>query len=179
VTPGKLTLATEETYLRAIDQREVKPTRAVLTFVVGGESYGLEIAHIREIIKMRVVTEVPRMPAFLLGVISVRGVVIPVIDLRRRLHLDETMLTRAARILVIDREGEPFGLLCDAVTGVVRFVASEVEPTPPTLAVKDASFLAGIARYQSGRRTRMVVLLNLPQLVSFTIRGRRHRGEQP
>ncbi len=168
-------LATEETYLRHIDSRDVKPTRAMLTFVVGGETYGLEILHIREIIKMTEVTEVPRMPLFLLGVISVRGVVIPVLDLRLRLRLDDTPLTRAARILVVDVDGEPFGLLVDAVTDVVRFAESDIEPPPSTLNVSDSSFLAGIGRYASGKRTKMVILLHLDAVVKFEIRGRVQR----
>lgn len=166
----KLTFATEETYLRATDAREARPTRAVLTFVVGGETYGLDILHIREIIKVVEVTEVPRTPGFLLGVISVRGLVIPVIDLRSRLRLDHTPLTRAARILVADRDGEPFGLLVDAVTGVVRFADTEIEPPPSTLSVADANFLAGIGRYLIGKRQKMVILLHLDAVVDFELR---------
>jgi purine-binding chemotaxis protein CheW len=173
-----MAFATEETYLRAMDGPAAKPTRAVLTFVVGGETYGVDILHIREIIKMRDITEVPRMPAFLLGVISVRGLVIPVIDLRARLRLDDTPLTRAARILVVDRDGEPFGLLCDAVTGVVRFTEAEIEPPPSTLAVADTSFLNGIGRYFSGKRQRMVILLHLDAVVEFEIRRRKHKDAE-
>ncbi len=169
----RLTLATEESWRHQPERRGSERAHAVLTFVVGGETYGVEIKHIREIIKVRAVTEVPRMPAFLLGVISVRGVIIPVMDLRRRLHLDETMLTRAARILVADQNGEPYGLLCDAVTGVVRFSDDDIEPPPSTLAIHDIAFLRGIARYQAGKRERMVALLALEPLVTFDIRGRR------
>jgi purine-binding chemotaxis protein CheW len=165
--------ATEETYLRAADTRDVRPTRAILTFVVAGETYGIEILHIREIIKLVEVTEVPRMPEFLLGVISVRGVIIPVLDLRGRLRLGDTAPTRAARILVVDRDGEPFGLRCDSVTGVVRFAENEIEPPPSTLNVADASFLSGIARYQVGRRDRMVILLHLDSLVDFDLKAQR------
>jgi purine-binding chemotaxis protein CheW len=163
-----LALATEESYLRAMD-RAAKPTRAVLTFVVAGETYGLEILHIREIIKLREVTEVPRVPPFLLGIIAVRGLVIPVIDLRRRLRLDVTPTTRAARILVVMREQEPFGLLVDAVSGVVKLTDAEIEPTPPTLAASDGNFLVGIGRAGGGRRDRMVILLNLVAVVDFKV----------
>jgi purine-binding chemotaxis protein CheW len=168
-------LATEESYLRAADAREEVERRAILTFVVGGETYGVPIAAVREIIKMREITEVPRMPPFVLGVISVRGVVIPVLDLRKRMRLDDTPLTRAARILVVDRDGATYGLLVDAVSGVVRFAENEIEPPPATLAVADAAFLAGIGRYQSGKRTRMVILLALAPVTSFEVRGRKEK----
>jgi purine-binding chemotaxis protein CheW len=172
------TFATEETYLRATDTRDARPTRAVLTFNVGGETYGLDILHIREIIKIIEITEVPRSPRFLLGVISVRGVIIPVLDLRARLRLDDLPLTRAARILVADRDGEPFGLLVDAVTGVVRFAEAEIEPPPSTLTVADANFLAGIGRYAMGKRQRMVILLHLDAVVDFELAGRKRRQRE-
>src|SRR5262249_55451628 len=92
---GRVKLVTGEGYLCASDGREEVQRRAMLTFVVGGETYGFPIEYVREIIKMREVTEVPLMPPFVLGVISVRGMVIPVLDLRKRMRLDDTPLTRA------------------------------------------------------------------------------------
>ncbi len=165
---GGFALATEESVLRAIDaQKAARPTRAVLTFIVGGETYGVEILSIREIIKLREVTEVPRTPPFLIGVITVRGVVIPVVDLRLRLKLPATPPTRAARILVVVKDGEPFGLLVDAVSGVVRLAESEIETPPSSLSSGEGVFLQGIGRHRMGRRDRMVILLSLAQVVEF------------
>ncbi len=163
----RVTFATEETYLRAVDSQKQKPTRAVLTFNVGGETYGVDILTIREIIKLREITEVPRTPPFLIGIITVRGLVIPVIDLRLRLKLPATESTRAARILVVVPEGDPYGLLVDAVSGVVRLAESEIEVPPSTLAAGEGVFLSGIGRHRAGRRDRMVILLNLGQVVDF------------
>src|SRR5262249_22924377 len=160
----RLTFATEDTYLRAVDSQKAKPTRAVLTFNVGGETYGVGILSIREIIKIREVTEVPRTPEFVIGIITVRGAVIPVIDLRVRLWLPATPPTRAARILVVVKDGEPYGLLVDAVSGVVRLAETEIEAPPSTLASGEGVFLQGIGRHRSGRRDRMVILLNLEQV---------------
>jgi purine-binding chemotaxis protein CheW len=171
--------ATEETYLRALDDRDAAGTqRAVLTFVVSGETYGVDLTSIREIIKLVEVTEVPRAPAFLLGVTSVRGVIIPVLDLRLRLKLDALPTTRAARILVVHHEGDPFGLLVDAVRGVMRFAETEIEAPPSTLAAEDAKFLAGIARQGLGRRERMVILLQLSTVLYFDIGGIAHRRRE-
>jgi purine-binding chemotaxis protein CheW len=168
----RLELATEETFLRAVDSQQARPTRAVLTFVVGGETYGVDILNIREIIKLREVTEVPRTPGFLIGIITVRGSVIPVIDLRLRLRLPCTPPTRAARILVVVRDGDPYGLLVDAVSGVVRLLESEIEVPPSTLASGEGVFLAGIGRHRVGRRDRMVILLSLEQVISFDVKGK-------
>ncbi len=169
-------LATEETYLRALDERDARPQRAVLTFIAASEIYGVDLTSIREIIKPCEITEVPRAPGFLMGVTSVRGVIIPVLDLRLRLKLDATPPTRAARILVVQHEGDPYGMLVDAVRGVMKFVETEVEPPPSTLAAEDAKFLAGIARQGQGRRERMVILLQLSTVLYFDFGGGRREG---
>ncbi len=168
-------LATEETYLRALDRADDRPQRAVLTFVVSQETYGVELRSIREIIKNVELTEVPRGPRFLVGVTSVRGVIIPVIDLRLRLRLDATPPTRAARIVVVDNRGEPYGLLVDAVKGVVKLTESEIETPPSTLAAEDGKLLSGIGRHGVGKRERMVILLNLDAALELELRRRRRR----
>jgi purine-binding chemotaxis protein CheW len=162
--------ATEETYLRRADDRRAAQRRGVLTFLVGSESYGVEILSIREIIKPREITEVPRAPRFLLGIITVRGLVMPVIDLRLRLRLEAAPLGRQGRILVVLHRGERFGLMVDAVRDVVRFADSQIEPPPPSLAPTEAPFLAGIGRHQEGTpEERLVILLSLDAVLDFGV----------
>jgi purine-binding chemotaxis protein CheW len=170
-------LATEETYLREIDRVDRGPEQSVLTFEVGGEvgaeTYGIDILDVREIIKIVEITEVPRTPPFLLGIISVRGAIIPVVDLRLRLQLPAPAPGRRARTLVVMRDNQRYGLLVDAVGGVVRFSQSEIEPAPTTLVSQDASYLSGIARQGEGADERIVVLLDLAAVVSFEVDRRR------
>lgn len=163
--------ATEETYLVRQDERRARERRGILTFVVGGEVYGVEILSIREIIKLREITEVPRAPRFLLGVVTVRGLVLPVVDLRLRLKLDAAELGRAARILVVMHRGERYGLLVDEVRGVVRFSDDQIEPPPPSLAPSEAPFLAGIGRHADEGREQMVILLSLEAVLAFEVRA--------
>ena len=166
-----LPFATEETYLRRQDDRRARERRGILTFVVGGEVYGVELLSIREIIKLREITEVPRAPRFLLGVVTVRGLVLPVVDLRLRLKLDAAELGRAARILVVMHRGERYGLLVDEVRGVVRFSDDQIEPPPPSLAPSEAPFLAGIGRYADEDAEQMVILLSLEAVLAFEVRA--------
>jgi purine-binding chemotaxis protein CheW len=166
-------LATEETYLREIDRADRGPEQSVLTFQVGGETYGIDILDVREIIKLAEITEVPRTPPFLLGIISVRGAIIPVIDLRLRLQLPAPPPGRQARTLVVMRNNQRFGFLVDAVGGVVRFSQAEIEPAPTTLVSQDVSYLSGIARQGEGSGERIVVLLDLGAVVAFEISRRR------
>jgi purine-binding chemotaxis protein CheW len=169
----ELIFATEESYLRRSDDRRAQQRRGVLTFVVGGEVYGVDILTIREIIKTREITEVPRAPRFLLGVVTVRGLVLPVIDLRLRLRLDAPLLSRGARILIVVHKGERFGMLVDEVRGVVRFADDEIEPPPPSLSPSEAPFLAGIGRWHDEddeqHREQLVILLSLEAVFDFQV----------
>jgi purine-binding chemotaxis protein CheW len=167
-----LVLATEESYLRRAGRRRSEALRGVLTFAAGSEVYGVEILSIREIIKLREITEVPRAPHFLVGVVTVRGMVMPVIDLRLRLRLDAAPLSRAARILVVLHKTERFGLLVDEVRGVVRFSDGQIEPPPPSLSPSESPFLAGIGRYRDDdEQERMVILLSLGAVLDFQVRA--------
>jgi purine-binding chemotaxis protein CheW len=164
--------ATEETYLRRADEKRGQKERAILTFSVGGEVYGIDILSIREIIKPREITEVPRAPRFLLGILTVRGLVMPIVDLRLRLRLDAPPLTQRARILVVMHKNERFGLFVDEVRDVVRFGDAAIEPPPATFGVgSDAPFVAGIGRHDVAGEERMVILLQLEQLVDFEVRA--------
>jgi purine-binding chemotaxis protein CheW len=167
-SPRPYRLATEESWLRAAPSVE-SPQRDYLSFVVGGEEYGVGIEHIREIIKVRAVTEVPHAPRFVLGVIAVRGTVVPVLCLRRRLKLAERPVDRASRFLVVHRgDGEPFGLLVDEVRNVVRIAEADIEPPPAMLSGAEADFVAGIGRV----RGRMVILLSQEHVLRFEVRRR-------
>jgi purine-binding chemotaxis protein CheW len=161
-------IATEEAWHRRTRVPMVAQ-REYLLFGVGGQEYGLEILRIREIIKARPATEVPRVPRFIVGVISVRGVVVPVLDLRLRFEGIPASPAPASRCLIVARDDERFGLLVDDVRHVVRLGEADIEPPPPTLAGSD-EFIAGIGR--SGAR--MVVLLALDPILRFEVpRGAR------
>jgi purine-binding chemotaxis protein CheW len=111
---------------------------------------------------------VPRAPSFVPGIISVRGQVIPVLDLRLRLRLAQRPLTKEARILIVTRDSEPFGLIVDGVQQVVRMRDEDVEPPPQMLGGQESEFIGGIGR---PRGERMLILLNLDAVVSFQIAG--------
>lgn len=172
--PGGYRMATEEVWLRQ-QPLAAAPQHDFLSFLVGDEVYAVEIERIREIIKVRPVTEVPHAPPFVIGVIAVRGVVLPVLDLRLRLRLGAQGLGRSARFLVVKRDEELFGLLVDEVRQVVRLSEADIEPPPPMLAGGEAEFLAGIGR----SRGQMVILLQLDNVLKFEVRRRRGRGLSP
>jgi purine-binding chemotaxis protein CheW len=170
-------VATEDVYRRGLDERrEQSGGRRFLTFLLGREEYALDILRISEIIKVRPITEVPRAPGFIPGIISVRGTIVPVIDLRKRLRHPAPEPGPGARILIVRRDGEPYGLLVDEVVHVVRLHADDIEPPPPVAGAGEAECVAGIGRPPSimmpgTAGSRMLIILNLDSVLTFEVAG--------
>jgi purine-binding chemotaxis protein CheW len=117
-----------------------------LAFVLAGERYAVQIDHVAEILRPPPITEVPRSPRTVLGVISVRGKLVTVVDLRRRFRLPEAPFDRKTRVLLSDvGAGEQLGLLVDEVQDVWRLAAEEIEPAN-VLGGEQPAHIAGIGR---------------------------------
>lgn len=137
----------------------------ILAFELAGEAYGVDIRDLAEILLPRPATPLPRTPAFVDGVLTLRGTVLPVIHLARRLGLPPGELTRAARIVVL-RDGEGcMGFRVDRVLGVVRFTDREVQASDYAAAV-DPRFLRGIGY---DRHERLVAVLSAEPLCNFAL----------
>ncbi|HET7753261.1 MAG TPA: chemotaxis protein CheW [Anaeromyxobacteraceae bacterium] len=146
------------------------PRREFLTFFLGLEEYAVEIERVREVLKAPAVTDVPRAPRHVLGVIMIRGDVIAVFDPRRRLGLPEVDRPGSPRVLVCDDGLGPIGLMVDAVSQVVRLRRSEIEPRPQGIGNVSADYISGIGR-QAGR---MFIVLDLP----VVLRGKAPKAEE-
>ncbi len=118
-----------------------------LTFLLGPEEYGVAIERVREVIRAPPITEVPRAPGHVLGVVTVRGAVVAVLDPRRRLGLPPLSLGEGqGKILIVDAGEGSCGLLVDRVASVVRLRPGSIEPCPQGIAGHRSEFLAGIGR---------------------------------
>lgn len=117
-----------------------------LAFSLGGEAYAIEIGNIVEILRPLPITEVPRADPDVVGVMSVRGRLVAVFDLKRRFKLTRTFtMDKRSRILLVDAIEEEIGLLVDEVLQVYRLSESEIEP-PTVLGSEQASYVVGIGR---------------------------------
>jgi purine-binding chemotaxis protein CheW len=135
--------------------------REFLTFLQGGEAFGVPLTRVQEIRPLPQLTEVPRAPVDVLGICSVRGLLVPVIDIRERLHSPKSAPTRAARILLTEStQGESLGIFVDEVIGVQRFAEGQIEAPSTSLVGDVASHIEGIGR----RGNKVTVLLNLSWL---------------
>jgi purine-binding chemotaxis protein CheW len=132
----------------------------LVVFELGEERYGLDIATVYEIIRHQPITAVPQAPAFVEGVINLRGRIIPVVDLRDRFGMATGALTKASRIVVCDAAGTRVGLVVDGVSEVLMVPADAIESTPDVAAGHDAGYLRGIAKLGE----RLIILLDLDGL---------------
>lgn len=121
--------------------------REFLVFSLAGELYGLELQRVREILSPPVLTRVPRAPSDVLGICSVRGLLVTVFDLRRRLNLEERPGTRLSRVLLSESpNGEVVGLYVDDVRNVVRLLPDEIELAQALLGGDLSDFVLGVGR---------------------------------
>jgi purine-binding chemotaxis protein CheW len=141
---------------------ESTPLREFLMFVVGGELFGIELTGIKEILSPPPITPVPRSSREILGVCSVRGLLVTVLCLRRKLRLSEMPTGRRSRILLTSSaSGETMGLLVDEVRQVVRLQASEIESSASSMGSDASEHVVGVARPPGS----FVVLLDLRSIL--------------
>ena len=137
----------------------------LLCFKVASEEYAISIMNIKEIIKPREVTEVPRVPSFVRGILSLRGNIIPIFDMRVRLGLPGAAASERERIVVVKRQNGFCGVLVDEVVQVVRIAEAGIEPPPVVLEGIDRDFVQGIGRVAG----RMLILLDMEQVLDVSL----------
>lgn len=137
-----------------------------LTFKLGSEEFGVRVMKVREIMGVQQITAVPQTPDYLLGVINLRGKVIPVIDLRLKFGLPAMEHTQRTCIIVVQVEGEAsailVGLVVDAVSEVLNLMSSDIEDTPDFGAKLSTPFILGMAK-QKGK---VKILLDIDRVVN-------------
>jgi purine-binding chemotaxis protein CheW len=117
-----------------------------LTFSLAGEEYGLEILKVREIIQMMAITAVPRTPAYIRGVINLRGKVIPVVDLRQKMSLPVEEQTGQTCIIVVDIGEVEMGIIVDRVSEVLDIAGVDIEDAPSFGASINTDFILGMGK---------------------------------
>ena len=137
-------------------------TREVLVFVLGREEYGVDILKVQEIRGYEKVTPIPSAPDYLKGVMNLRGVIVPVIDMRVKFKMPEVRYDTFTVVVILRIAGRVIGLVVDAVSDVVHFAESDVRAAPQLGSLVDGSFIAGLAT----QGERMVLLLDIEKLLS-------------
>lgn len=133
-----------------------------VVFQLEDELYGVNIHQVRGIEKMLPLTRVPNAPSFVKGVCNLRGSVIPVIDLKKRLAISETKDDKNAKIIIVNVDRHMVGMTIDAANDVVSIDASNVEPSPSLISGIDAEFIHGVAKVSN----RLLVILDLERILT-------------
>lgn len=142
--------------------RQAVPQVQLVTFRLGAEEFGLDVFSVLEILRHREVTPVPRAPAFVEGVIDLRGALVPILDLRRRFELPGHAADGETRIVVVEFGGERLGVVVDSVTEVARVSETAISPPPEYIRGLSAEFVKGIVRMND----RLIVLIDIERILS-------------
>jgi purine-binding chemotaxis protein CheW len=135
----------------------------VIVFTLAQEEYGIEVDKVRTIERMVPITRVPKTPVFVKGVINLRGIVLPVIDLRGRFGLPETELTENSRIIIVAANDLEVGFIVDSANDVMDVMSDTIENPPEVLGGIKAKYLSGVAKIGENR---LLILLNLVEVLS-------------
>jgi purine-binding chemotaxis protein CheW len=142
------------------------PPSQYLTFSLGGEMFAVGILNVKEIIEYGHLTEIPMMPAFIRGVINLRGAVVPVIDLAARFGGKPTQVARRTCIVILEVADQDcrsdIGIMVDAVSEVLDIPAADIEPPPSFGAKIRADFISGMGKVAG----RFVIILNISKVLS-------------
>jgi len=136
--------------------------RQFISFSVGTEEYGLELLRVKEVIRLREITWLPKAPTFVKGIINLRGDVIPIIDLRDRFGLEPRDQTAETRVIVVEVKGRLMGMVVDSASQVVRIPTDKVDPPPPVLGGFSQEFITGVGKLED----KLVILLNADAILT-------------
>jgi len=134
-----------------------------VVFSLGREEFAVEVTQVREIMRMEEITRMPKSPHFVEGIINLRGQIIAVIDLAKRLNLESAERTGESRIIVVEAEDVKVGMIVDSVSEVLRVRMDAVEPSPTLAADISAAYLQGVVKQDN----RLIILLDLAKVLSL------------
>lgn len=133
-----------------------------LAFSLGAEEYGLELLNVQEIREHDRVTRIANAPAYIRGVVNLRGIIVPIVDLRQRFGLDSRAAGQSGVVIVLNIAGRVIGMVVDSVSDVVSLSADEIRPAPSMGTGPDTDFLLGIGTIDD----RMLILLDIERMMS-------------
>ncbi|MDE5412496.1 MAG: chemotaxis protein CheW [Bacillaceae bacterium] len=134
----------------------------VIVFQLKDEEYAIEVEYIQSIERMQPVTRIPRTFHFITGVMNLRGVITPIIDLRKRFGIEPKKSDDATRILVISKDDIEIGFIVDGANDVIDIPIEKIEPTPEVVGGVEADYLRGVVKLEN----RLFTLLNIDKVIA-------------
>ncbi len=133
-----------------------------LTFTLGAEEYGIEILKVQEIRGYDAVTHIANSPEFIKGVINLRGIIVPIVDLRIKFKLGNIEYNEFAVVIILNLGGRVMGIVVDGVSDVIALNASQIRPVPDLVSSIDTRFLVGLGAVEN----RMLILVDIERLMT-------------
>ena len=140
------------------------PTQ-LISFAIGDDQYGVDIMAVREIKGWTEITHLPKQPDYVRGVLNLRGVIVPIIDLRCRFGQGLTEATPLHIVIIVQIGAKPIGLLADRVLDIVSLDESQIQPVPRIAQASRVEFLSGLVTIEGA----MIALIDLPNLLSLAV----------
>ena len=140
-----------------LNQKEMK----VIVFQLMDKEYAIKVDVVQSIEKVLSITRVPKTPSYVKGVINLRGVVTPIVDLRERFGLDLKEMDDSTRIIIVTLEEYEVGLIVDAANDVLDIPVESIEPQPEVVGSIESDFISGVAKVEK----RLLVMLNLDKVL--------------
>ncbi|MCG5512942.1 chemotaxis protein CheW [Ectothiorhodospira shaposhnikovii] len=136
--------------------------REYLTFTLGDEEYGIDILNVQEIRGYDAVTKIANSPDFIKGVINMRGVIVPIIDMRLKFHLGVAEYNQFTVVIILNISGRVVGMVVDGVSDVIALKSEQIRPAPEFGAILDTAYIDGLATLDD----RMVIVVDIEKLMS-------------
>jgi len=152
----------------AVAQAAAAPLAAaleVLSFKLGNEEYGIDILKVQEIRGYEQPTRIANSPAFVKGVVNLRGVIVPIVDMRVRFGLDDVQYNSFTVVIILNVANRTVGMVVDSVSDVLELEAGQIKPAPEFNGAVDASFITGLGTVKSGDAERMLILMDIERLM--------------
>ena len=167
----------QSTAAAAVLAEDSEQIKQLVSFILGKEEFGVDILMVQEIIRLATITPIPNAPEFIEGVINLRGKVIPIIDLRKRLKItkEEVKNAKHTRILVIEIDGNVTGFIVDAVSEVLKIPINRIEP-PPEIIVSsiDSEYISGVIKLEEN----LLILLDFKKILRIDERDKLRKVHQ-
>jgi purine-binding chemotaxis protein CheW len=142
-----------------------------LSFRLGGEEYGIDILRVQEIRSYEAPTRIANAPHFIKGVVNLRGVIVPIVDLRLKLACEAAEYTDFTVVIVLNVRGRVIGAVVDSVSDVLALSGDSIKPAPQMNASVDAGYIMGMGCIKSGDVERMLILTDIEALMSSAEMG--------
>lgn len=133
-----------------------------LTFTLGNEEYGIDILKVQEIRGYDAVTRIANTPDFIKGVINLRGVIVPIVDLRIKFNLSNAAYTQFTVVIILNIASRVVGIVVDGVSDVINLTPDQIRPVPDLSSILDAQHILGLGT----RDERMIILVDIESLMS-------------